>query len=56
MAQYFPTYKAMQDDKINRKITSKEYRIIEDYLYSLDFKNGYIQEIGEDEEQYVPKF
>ena len=36
MAQYFPTYKAMQDEKINRKISKKEYSIIEDYIYMLD--------------------
>lgn len=58
MAQYFPTYKAMEDDKINRKISKREYKIIEDYLYLLDLKNGYIQEFDENdnEEKYVPKF
>ena len=56
MAQYFPTYKAKQDDKINRKITKKEYKEIENYLYLLNLKNGYIQELGEHEEEYVPNF
>ena len=56
MAQYFPTYKALEDDKINRKLTLKEYRIIEDYVYMLDLKNGYLQELEENEEQYVPNF
>jgi len=56
MAQYFPTYKAKQDSLINRKLTKKEYREIENYLYTLDLKNGYIQELGEHEEEYVPDF
>ena len=56
MAQYFPTYKAKDDELLNRKLTKKEYREIEEYLYSLDLENGYIQELGEHEEEYVPNF
>ena len=56
MAQYFPTYKAKDDELLNRKLTKREYKQIEEYFYSLDFKNGYIQELGENEEQYVPKW
>ena len=54
MAQYFPTYKAKEIDDINRKLTKKEYEQIENYLYRLDLENGYIQELGEHEEEYVP--
>lgn len=56
MAQYFPTYKAKEDKLINRKLTKKEYKEIESYLYLLNLKNGYIQELGEHEEEYVPNF
>lgn len=56
MAQYFPTYLALQDNKINRKLTKKEYKQVEDYLYCLGLNNGYIQELGEHEEEYVPNF
>lgn len=56
MAQYFPTYLAKEDETINRKLTKKEYEEIESYLYSLDLDNGYIQELGEHEEEYVPNF
>ena len=56
MAQYFPTYKAKEDRLINRKLTKKEYKEIENYLYLLNLKNGYIQELGEHEEEYVPNF
>lgn len=56
MAQYFPTYKATEDSLLNRKINKKEYAEIENYLYNLNIKNGYIQELGEHEEEYVPDF
>ena len=56
MAQYFPTYKADQDIEVNRKLTEEEYNSIENYLYELNIENGYIQELGEDEEVYVPEF
>lgn len=56
MAQYFPTYKAKEDERINRKLTKREYKEIENYFYLLDFKNGYMQELGEHEEEYVPKW
>lgn len=54
MAQYFPTYKAKNIDDINRTITKHEYQKIENYLYMLNIKNGYIQELGKNEEMYVP--
>ncbi len=56
MAQYFPTYKAKEDELINRKLTKREYKEIENYFYLLDFKNGYMQELGEHEEEYVPRW
>lgn len=56
MAQYFPTYKAKDIEDINRKFTKEEYEQIENYLYRLDLENGYIQELGEHEEEYVPKW
>ena len=56
MAQYFPTYKAKEDEYLNRKLTRKEYSEIEKYLYLLDIQNGYMQELGKHEEEYVPDF
>lgn len=56
MAQYFPTYKAIMDSQINRKLTNEEYQEIENYLYKLGIENGYIQDLGENEESYVPNF
>ena len=67
MAQYFPTKiikekckdKNREENKIeliNRKLTKNEFKEIEEYMSLLDFKNGYIQELGEHEEEYVPDF
>ena len=56
MAQYFPTYKAKDIKELNRKLSKDEYEKIENYVYELDIKNGYIQELGEHEEEYVPDF
>ena len=56
MAQYFPTYKAKEDELLNRKLNKKEYKEIEEFLYTLNLENGYMQELGEHEEEYVPDF
>lgn len=56
MAQYFPTYKAKEYEKINRKLNIQEYKEIEKYIYTLGLENGYIQELGQNEEEYVPNF
>lgn len=54
MAQYFPTYKAKEDNIINRKISEREYNLVLNLLD--EFENGYIQELGSHEEEYVPNF
>ncbi len=58
MAQYFPTFKAKTEEyqELNRKLNLKEWEEIENYIYNLDFKNGFMQELGEHEEEYVPKW
>lgn len=57
MTQYFPTYMAKQYPEINRKITKEEYEEIENYIYEIDIKNGYMQDYSEEnEETYVPKW
>ena len=56
MAQYFPCYKAKEMVDLNRKLTKEEYEKIENYVYELDIENGYMQELGEHEEEYVPNF
>lgn len=54
MAQYFPTYKAKEHPLLNRKITSREYDIVLNMLS--DFENGYVQDLSDCEEEYVPNF
>ena len=56
MAQYFPTYKAKEISELNRKLTMEEFIEIKSYFDSLGFINGYFQELGEHEEEYVPDF
>ncbi len=56
MAQYFPTYKAKENNTINRKITKEELEEVHCALEDLELYNGYIQELGEHEEEYVPEF
>ena len=51
----FPTYKAKEDKDINRKLTKKEYEEIENYLYTLQLEKGYMQELGEHEEELRTK-
>ena len=56
MAQYFPCYQAKEMEELNRKLTMEEYEEIENLVYDLDIENGYMQELGEHEEKYVPNF
>ena len=56
MAQYFPTNKANEYENINRKLNDEEYNDILDYLEILGIENGFIQDLEDDEEKYVPKF
>ena len=56
MAQYFPTYKAKDEKDINRKLTQEEWSEIEKYVEKLGIENGYIQELCEHEEEYVPNW
>ena len=54
MAQYFPEYKALQREDINRKLTKAEYEQIEEYIDKLGIQYGYLQDLEENEKQYVP--
>lgn len=54
MLQYFPAYLAKKDELLNRKISRMEYFFIKRMVS--EFKNGYIQELSDSEEEYVPKF
>lgn len=56
MAQYFPTYQAKEVEMLNRKLTKEEWKEVQDYIEELEIENGYVQELGEHEEEYVPKW
>ena len=56
MAQYFPTYQATQIETLNRKLTKEEWKKVENHIEKLRLENGYVQELGEHEEEYVPKW
>ena len=56
MAQYFPTYMSKKDKRINRKLTKYEWNKILDYIEVLGIENGFVQELGEHEEEYVPNW
>lgn len=56
MAQYFPTYKAKHINELSRKLTKSEWKEIEEYIEQLNIQNGYVQELGEHEEEYVPNW
>ena len=55
MAQYFPCYKAKESD-IGRKITKAEYDEILSFYEEIGLHNGYMQDLEEYEEKYVPEF
>ena len=56
MAQYFPVFNAEKFEDINRKLTVEELNDVEDFIYDLELKNGYIQSLEDNEEKYVPNF
>ena len=57
MAQYFPTYKTKNNEdykEIGRKLSKREYDLVCNML--ADIENGYIQDLEDFEEEYVPNF
>ena len=56
MAQFFPTYRAKEFEDICRKVDKKEFEEVQKYLFRLNLNNGYVQELGEHEEEFVPKW
>ena len=56
MAQYFPEGDAKNIPELSRKLSKEEYKEIEEYVYEQNIENGYMQELGEHEEEYVPLF
>jgi putative pyruvate formate lyase activating enzyme len=55
MAQYYPAGQAKNYDKISRGITQQEYDDVLETLESLDFANGFTQELSCSSE-WIPEF
>lgn len=53
MGQYIPLGKANEFEKLNRKITVREYNKVKNYLFDLGI-DGFVQELSSADEKYVP--
>ena len=56
MHQYIPCGNANIYPEINRKLTSAEYKEVEDYLYSSNIEDGFVQEEEAASGDFIPKF
>ena len=56
MAQYLPCYKAKEIPLINRKLHPIEYKRIVNYVETLSFENGFLQELDSAKCEYTPDF
>lgn len=56
MSQYIPFGKAVDMPPINRKITSREYNKVVDYIASFDTDKVYIQSLKSGSQKYIPDF
>ena len=53
MGQYVPLGNASEYEKLNRKITRREYEKVKEHLFALDL-DGFVQELSSADEKYVP--
>ncbi len=56
MCQYFPTHKAENYPEINRRITTLEYMKVVDFVRTLGFRYGFMQDRSSAKKDYVPIF
>ena len=56
MCQYIPMGRACDFPEINRRLKRKEYARVVEYMLSLDFKNGFLQDLSSASEVFVPSF
>ena len=56
MCQYFPTHRAKEFPEINRKTTTLEYMKVVDFVRTLGFCYGFMQERESAKKEYVPVF
>ena len=53
MGQYVPLGNASKHEKLNRKITRREYEKVKEHLFELEL-DGFVQELSSADEKYVP--
>lgn len=56
MSQYLPLGKALEMPVINRKVTSREYNKVVDFILESGFNNCYIQERSSAVKNFIPDF
>lgn len=56
MCQYFPTHLSEKYPEINRKTTTLEYMKVVDFVRTLGFEYGFMQEKESAKKEYVPAF
>lgn len=56
MCQYFPTHRAGEFPEINRKVTTFEYMKVVDFVRTLGFEYGFMQDKSSAVGEYVPVF
>jgi putative pyruvate formate lyase activating enzyme len=55
MSQYHPAHRVMNIPDLNRSLYREEYESVVEYMNSLGFRNGYVQEM-ESHDTYRPDF
>lgn len=56
MNQYIPCGEAEKYSTINRKVTSREYNKVLDYIFEFDFQNIFIQSSSSADKKFIPDF
>jgi len=56
MNQYTPLKQVENIEKLNRRITEKEYDKLVDFAINLGVENGFIQEGKTAQESFIPEF
>jgi len=56
MRQYIPHGRAADYPELNRKVAEEEYQAVEDYLFSTDIEDGFVQEDESASEEFIPAF
>ncbi len=56
MCQYYPTYRANELPEVNRRLRPSEYQEVYQHFLSLEFEEGFCQELSSASPDYTPDF